>query len=62
MLRIVHVNQRAHPDSGLAFVVLGSDEHRPGVIGEHIVCPLDVHDVGVLGDRPERLVGRHFDP
>ena len=38
------------------------DQHRPRRVGEHVLCPLDRHDVGVLGDGPERLVVGHVDP
>ncbi len=33
-----------------------------GELVNTVVGPLDVHDVRVLGDRPERLVARHLDP
>ena len=33
-----------------------------GELVNSVVGPLDVHDVGVLGDGPERRVARHLDP
>ena len=42
------------PTRGLLLVGLRRHQHRPRRIGEQRVGPLDRHDVGVLGDRPER--------
>jgi len=66
MLRVVHVDQRAQPHPGVQLlarhvVALGSGQQRPGFVDEQIVGPLDFHDVGVLGDGPERPVGPDID-
>ena len=67
MVRVVHVDQGAQPGAGLEVaqqrvVGLGDGQQRPREVGEQVVLPLDVHDVGVLGDRPERPVGADVDP
>ena len=43
-------------------VGFGGGEQRPWLGQEQVVVPLDGHDVGVLGDRPERPVRRIVDP
>ena len=67
VVRIVHVDQGPQAGAGLqvpqqCVVGLGDRQQRPGVVGEQVVLPLDVHDVGVLGDRPERPVVADVDP
>ena len=67
MVRIVHVDQRAQADAGLAFgtlflIELGDLEERARVVGEQLVVPFDVHHVGVLGDGPEGCVRGHVHP
>ena len=66
VVRVVHVDQRAQAHAGLELgtrlvVGLGGLQQRTRLADPQIVCPLDVHDVGVLGDRPERPVRRDVD-
>ena len=62
MLRIVQMDQRAHTGGGLKLVTLRRRQDRARPVGEQHVVAFDVHDVGVLGNRPERAVLRHLDP
>jgi hypothetical protein len=62
VLRVVHVDQRADADASLDFVGLRSHQHRTGRVGEHVVGVFDRHDVGVLGDGPERAITVDVDP
>ncbi len=67
VVRVVHVDQRAqaHPRLQLRLgqvVGLGGRQQRPGLAQPQVVGPLDVHDVGVLGDREERPVRRLIHP
>ena len=67
VMRIVHVHQGADADPGLDLgledvVGLGGGQQGTRLGQEQVVGALDVHDVGVLGDRPERPVGRIVDP
>jgi hypothetical protein len=59
---VVHVDQGADAHARLEFVGLRGDQHRPRRVGELRVRQLDVHDVGVPGDGPERPVPRYVDP
>jgi len=66
VLRIVHVDQRAQPaaggEVGLGQVVLVlGQQHRARGVDPQLVVPLDIHDVGVLGDRPERVIALDVD-
>jgi hypothetical protein len=61
VVRVVHVDQGAQAGAGLdvaaqGVVGFGDRQQRTWVIGEQIVLPFDLHDVGVFGDRPERPV------
>ena len=67
VVRVVHVDQGADADAGFylslqCIVGLGGGQQRAGFRQEQIVRALDGHDVGVLGDRPERPVRRVVDP
>ena len=66
VVRVVHVDQRAQAHAGVelgARLVVGLRglQQRSRLADPQVVRPLDVHDVGVLGDRPERTVRRHVD-
>jgi hypothetical protein len=62
VLRIVHMDERADADRGLLLVALDGRQHGPWRVGEQGVGPLDIHDVGVFRDRPERPVVGHIHP
>ena len=67
VVRVVHVDQRAQPDPGVLLlfhhvVALGGHQQGARAADEQFVVPLHRHDVGVLGDRPERPVGLVVDP
>ena len=66
MLRVVHVNQRAQPHLGgqlflREIVLFGGCQQRARLVDPQVVVPLDIHDVGVLGDGPEPSVRRAVD-
>ena len=66
VLRVIHVDQGAQPHPGVQLLtrqVVGrrGGKQRPWLVDEQIIGPLDRHDVGMLGDRPERTVGRAVD-
>ncbi len=67
MVRIVHVDQGAQTGTGLdiaqqSIISLGDRQQRARKVGEQIVLPFDVQDVGVLGDRPERSIVAGLNP
>ena len=67
MVRIVDVDQRGQADarppiSEHLLVEVGLQQEWAWVIGEQVVLAFDLHDVGVLGDRPERPVPGLVDP
>jgi hypothetical protein len=67
VLRVVHVDQGAQGRTlGFALLCLrihrGGRQQRPGRVEDQGVVALDLHDVGVPGDGPERLVPSCLDP
>jgi len=62
VLWAVHVDQRPDPDRGLLLVGFRGHEYRPWLVGEKIIGALDLHHVGMFGDRLERSIGRRFAP
>ena len=62
VLWIVEMDQRAHPGRGLQLVAFRRRQNRARPVGEQRVVALDVQDVRMLGDGPERTVIRHLDP
>ncbi len=66
VLVAVHLHEALHrrpAPSGVALGVLAGGERGLRLVGEHLRVPFDLHDVGVLRDRPELwVVGkRHLD-
>ena len=66
-MRIVHVDQGAQASAGIdiaqeCVIGIGDREKWPREVGEEGIVPLDIHDVGMFGDRPERPVRRNVDP
>ena len=67
VVRVVHMDQRPQPrprfQLRLGHIVGRCGGQKGSWLGqEQVVVPLDGHDVGVLGDRPERPVRRVVDP
>ncbi len=67
VMRIVHVDEGAQTHPGVELLLgevvgRGGGKQRPRLGQEQVVGALDGHDVGVLGDRPERSVRRVVHP